>query len=750
MPELGPELPRVEELVDEEHQRNRYGRLIAIATVLTTMIAALVAYSQAGALKTHDLADARAETYGALSLDAGAINRGRADDQIDRLNLLTQQVRAADNASLFQQYGNSSPVTRLTAARWNAIAAQTRADTAAIAHSLGIAYICSQSLQSHCPASSAAYSPQQDANFPTRYMQQSQWSAYRLTALRDGANQESDDAESQFVHYAAALTMLAVAVFLFGYSLTPQGRGRRVLYSSLATGFVVVASVWALFQALSPVSHPPDSAATAFANGEVQLNTGDYAAAISSFSHVLALRPRFVDAYHDRAMAEYAAGIPKVTNAADALPITAGPATVPSLEALKQAVRDNERARDEGSDSATVLYDLGTDLFYQGLLGRNASDLRESRDVLEEAATKLKSQENATSLLSGAYLKIAADDLVLGDPESDAVLHRAVAQLHSPDVRREDAIARALTDLSLIATVHPQLAGRAQDVAQQLVAAGETGVLTLTGKEPKPGGPPVQLRGISLEPDSGHALYIVKQLGNFDPERDVLSAQWEYKDPVHGEWAVLPQISGPVSAGDVIPLGNGLASNNVSYVSRSTPATCLPPGQYRVDFYVNGQLAGTASTRASWPPLHAVRFSAIDGAVCVPTGWVPLPPIGAGADGYLAKDGSGGAMILSIPKAATGALSGDRAGLANVMQSFLQGFSGSGGLLPGLSPAGKPTQTPFFMSSVNGQQQQWTYDHGVVLTGVGTAANGQIYVGLAWGPPNGELASDLFLSLSPL
>ena len=750
MPELGPELPRVEEIVDEEHQSNRYGRLIAIATVLTTMVAALVAFAQAGALKTHDLADARAETYGALSLQAGAVNRGRAEVQIDRLNLLTQQVQAADNASLFQQYGNGSAATRLTAARWNAIAAQTRADTTAIARSEGIAYICSQSLQPHCPATNSSYSPQQDASFPTRYMQQSQWSAYRLTALRDAANEEADDAESQFVHYAAALTMLAVAVFLFGYSLTPQGRGRRVLYSRLATGFVLVAGVWALFQALSPVSHPPDSAATAFANAEVNLNMGNYAAAITDFDHVLALRPRFVDAYHDRATAEYAVGIPKVTSGPGALPTTAGPATIPALDAITRAVADNQRALDEGSDSATVVYDLGTDRFYQGLLERNASDLRESRDDLEEAATKLKSQENATSLLSGAYLKVAAADLVLGNPESDAVLRRAVGQLHAPGVQHENAVARALTDLSLIETVHPQLADKAKDIAQQLVAAGETGVLTLTGKQPKAGGPSVQLRGISLEPDSGHALYIVKQLGNFDPDRDVLSAQWQYKDPLHGEWAALPEISGSVGPGDVIPVGNGLASNNVSYVSRSAPATCLPPGQYKVDFYVNGQLAGTASTRASWPPLHAVRFSAIDGAVCVPTGWVPLPPIGAGADGYLARDGSGGAMILSIPKAATGALANDQPGLANVMQSFLQGFSGSGGLLPGLSPAGKPTETPFFMSSDNGQQQQWTYDHGVVLTGVGTAANGQIYVGLAWGPQNGELANDLFLSLSPL
>ena len=293
MPDAGPEIPRVEELVgEEEHHHDRYGRLVAIATVVTTLIAALVAFAQASSLKLHDRTDSRAEEYGALALQAAAVNRGKAEAQIDRFSLLTQQVRAADNASLFQSYGNASAATRLEAARWNAIATQTEADTAAIAHSQGIAYICAPSVESGCTATDASYSPEQDPNFPNRYMEQTHWSAYELTALRDASNQEADDAEAQFVHYAAALTMLAVAVFLFGYSLTPQGRTRRRLYSRVASGFVVVAGLWALFQALSPVSHPPDAAARAFANAEVDYGVGDYPAAIKEFNRTLKLRPR--------------------------------------------------------------------------------------------------------------------------------------------------------------------------------------------------------------------------------------------------------------------------------------------------------------------------------------------------------------------------------------------------------------------------------------------------------------------------
>jgi tetratricopeptide (TPR) repeat protein len=751
MPETGPEIPRVEELVGEEgHHPHRYGRMIAIATVITTLIGGLVAFAQAGSLRLHDKADARAEQYGALALNAASVNRGKTDVQISRLNLLTQQVRAADNGSLFQSYGTSSLATQLLSNRWKAIAAQTATDTAAIAASQQFPYICSPTLQSHCPAANAAYSQEQDPRYPARFTQQGQWSAYRLTALRDASNQQADDAEGQFVHYAAALTMLAVAVFLFGYSLTPQGATRRTLYSRVAVGFVAVAGVWGLIQALSPVSAPPDAAATAFANGEVALGTGSNQAAIADFNRALALRPRFVDAYADRAQAEYAAGFPVTGTGQAAEPTTAGPATIPRLTALDQAIDDDQRAREEGSGSATLLVDLGKDLFLRGVLRHDTGDLQASHSDLESAIEKLKPQENASGLLAQAYLRLAEGDLVLRAGTTGSEFRQAGVELGAPDVPREQTVAAGLTDLSLIANSYPKLATAAGNDGAEIVGAGGAGSTTPTGAKPSRA-LAVQLAGITAQPDPGHALFTIDRPGHFDPAKDSLSVQWRYRDPVHGEWATLPEISGPIGNHGLVPDGNGYASNNIAYPSSTNPATCLPQGQYRVELYVNGRLAGSATAKSDWPALHAVRFSAVDGAVCVPDGWSSLPLNSAGAGGYATKRQDAGAVIFSIPKAAVASIANDQSSLATVMQAAVQAFSGGGGPLPGLQQVDKPQSTQFFMSSANGQLEHWTYQHGDVLTGVGTSSNGEVYIGVAWGPSRSDTATfDEFLSLSPL
>ncbi len=754
MAEAGPEIPRVEELVGEHgHKPDRYGQLIAIATVLTTLIGACVAFAQAGALRTHDRADSRAETYGTLALEASAVNLGHAHVILDRLNLATAQVRYAANASLFQTYGTASKATALTATRWNAIASQTEADTAAIAKSEAIPYVCSPSIQPHCPAQAAFYSPEQDPRFPTRYVQQSQDEAYVLTALRDASNQAADDAESHFVYYAAALTMLAVSVFLLGYSLTPQGRQRRLLYSRSAACLVLVAGVWALVQVLSPVRTPPAQAATSFANGEVSLNGGDYHAATVDFTHAIEANGQFTNAYAERARAEFGAGFPHTGTGVGSLPTTAGPVTIPTTASLRAAIADQTTAHNQGSDSATLLLDLGRNLLYLGVLERNSSDLSASRDYLQDSLDQMSGQDDVAALVAGARLRIAEDDLALGNP-STSEFAAGLRALQAPGVPRESAVAASLTDLSLIELRYPSLEPAIEPLRGRLVAAGEAGSTTPTGAAPSPStsaATPAKLSGVTAQPDPGHALYTIDKSVGFDPSHDRLSVQWEYKDPLHGEWSVLPEISGPVGPGGLTDEGGGsYASSNEAYVASSDPATCLPGGKYKVELFVNGQLAGSATGSGDWAGLHAVRLPDVDGAMCVPDGWQAVSE-GAGFDGYISSDGNEGAALISVPQAAAPEIADDQSALASFMTDTVQGMGGgSNSLLPGVKSAQAVQSTPFFMSSDNGQYELWSAQEGQVFSGVGSSSNGQIYVGITWGPANGDLAQNLFLSLSPL
>ena len=513
---------------------------------------------------------------------------------------------------------------------------------------------------------------------------------------------------------------------------------------------MLVAGAWALYQAATPVSDPPDSAATAFANGQLAQNDGNAQAAITDYDRALAQRPQFVDAYIDRAAAEYDAGIPHVGSGYTSQPTTAGPVTIPTRAAIDKDVADLEQARDRGSDAPTLFADLSDGLEYRGLLEHSNSSLRESRDDAEEAAARFKDQQYVAAELITTRFVLAEDDLALGDPATDADYRAAESELQAPGVNTEVAVAAALTDLSLIENEHPALASKADALKAEIVAKAEAGHPTPTGSSEQ-GDHLVHLSGIKAEPDPGHLLYLINDAGGFNPNNDLLSAQWEYKDPVNGEWAVLPQLSGPVGQGGLVSLSPGYASNNPSYVSASSPATCLPEGQYRVELYVDGRLAGSATATGSWPALQAVRFNQVAAAICTPARWQPFPDVQAGADGYLAPDGNSGAFVLSIPMAAAGSLASNTAALVGVMEDTVKGFSsGAGSILPGIQSAGEAQSTPFFMSSSNGQEETWAYQHGIVLSGVGAAANGEVYIGITWGPQDGKLAQALFLSLSPL
>jgi hypothetical protein len=468
----GPEL--MGEVIGEAERKP--GRLVAVMTVLVTLAAAATGYLQATALREHAESAVRAERLAALAVHVAAGSNEQAQVQIDRYRTLReQQLQARQSA------GRES-------ARWTRIAQTTARDTRAIARTQLIAagcsaqsaecggrplpVICSPKLDGRDCGAGARFSPERDSSFPTRYEQAAQWEGYRLLGLREAANQQADAAEGRFAHLAAALTMLVVAVFLFGYSLTPQGRERRVLFSGVATGFALVGLAWAIFHGLRGTERPPASAAVAFADGEVALHERDYGSAVSHLKRAIADWPHAVTAYADLGQAQF------IKNEGE----LSGVESLPRRSSLEAAIADDSKAMENGSESPTVAADKGGSLLFLGLLMHDDGQVREARALSADAAERFEEQRKE-GRHPGRYLvttryTVAEADLALGSPRAAGEYCEAIRTMLAlaKEVPMDEMIVPAAhIDLRAIVHAHPGLKAVAAQIAGQVdrAARGE-------------------------------------------------------------------------------------------------------------------------------------------------------------------------------------------------------------------------------------------------------------------------------------
>jgi tetratricopeptide (TPR) repeat protein len=720
MPE-GPELPEVHHLTADEHHHDAYGRRIAIATVLTTLAAALIAFLQAGALRAHDEADARAEKLGAIAVTQAAGQRDISQLQVDRFQIYQDDLARASNAESIATYGGGPGAkARLEAARWNRAAKVTNADTARMARDDGVPTITRTNV----------FGPDQDPRYPNRYFERGQHASYVLFAQRQGANERADAAESRFVHYAASLTMFAVAVFLLGYSLTPQGRPRRRLFSRVAGSFVVVAAIWGLVNVLNALPKAEPEAATAFADGKVALNTLDYAGAVRDFNVALAHQPGFVEAHVQRGTAAFAAGQP--------LP---NEASIPPIAALERAAADERKALDLGSESPSVIGDLGSVLLYLGLRKHDDGILRESIHHSEEAAKRLPDDE-------GPAYNVAEARLALGDIEEarkDFAAAEQRTERRAPP-SREGQVASVLTDFALIRQVKPDRSKEIDDLSNELETRASVGSVTA---DDHASAPQVALRRptfpkmhVALDP--GHAEVVVDQAQGFDPARDRVSQQWYQRDPKTGDLTVLAGISGPIVGGAGDSFGSTPYLSNPSYLSLSAQPACLPEGHYRVDLYANGHFAGRAEGNSDWHGLRPVQIRDLRVAFCIPSGLKAANPgSGTAADVFVAPGGKTGVVVFALPREVVAGHS-----TSALMNVVVKSFGSGSGVLPGL----RQTSDAFniFMNFTSPRFQRWTYNGGSLNAGGGVSPQGRLYIGIAWGPGDGALQTQIINSFSQL
>lgn len=193
-----------------------------------------------------------------------------------------------------------------------------------------------------------------------------------ITALQErfaAASVVKDAWDSKSNTYIVHLTLLAVALFLFGLSTTISGATTRWIFSGVGAAVAVVATVWAGITFAQPVTdlrqcRTADGvyAIDAFAQGVGLAYQDQYEQAIGSFDKALQCDPGYVNAMVERGNANLALGN------------------------YDQAAADYEKARAAGNSSAGVAGDLAW-VYY--LLGRYDDAVAMNRTALETSPNEL-------------------------------------------------------------------------------------------------------------------------------------------------------------------------------------------------------------------------------------------------------------------------------------------------------------------------------------------------------------------------
>jgi tetratricopeptide (TPR) repeat protein len=226
------------------------------------------------------------------------------------------------------------------------------------------------------PLLQAPYFNPEDNNSPNldKYEADVYWVA--ATALSEhytdsAAQNQAWDSKARA--HTTHLTLLAVALSLYGLSTTISGRIVRWLFVVAGTVISAFTLLWILIVAVWPVDYLSDDAIQAYAQGVgLARQTGDEntQAAIGKFTEALGVEPRYANALYER-------GNAKLALADSAMAAKKFDEVTTQYEA---AVADYETAQTAGRDDTNVGWNLGWTYY---LLGRHGDAIRMDRHVLD-------------------------------------------------------------------------------------------------------------------------------------------------------------------------------------------------------------------------------------------------------------------------------------------------------------------------------------------------------------------------------
>ncbi|MBI3942461.1 MAG: tetratricopeptide repeat protein [Chloroflexi bacterium] len=278
-----------DELRAQIQRKDFFRDMLAVLTVVATMLGAAVTYAEVGASTHSDRAARRSQIYAIQAMGARlqATQRNIFDVNVyatsNELNIRAMDAqdrsqaigRVPGMASSTAQYNNA-------AARWLDLRDQIRALSPLL--------------------SDMHFQAGKDAVRFDQYFEESLVVARGKSERQRAYGEEGDAWGRKDRHYLSIITLLAVTLFLYGLSLTIPGSVRAILMGVGMTIMVICAG-WAFFIYTIQVPQTSDAAIQAYLNGLTALNNKEYQQAIADFNQALVLDKNFRAVWADRGYA---------------------------------------------------------------------------------------------------------------------------------------------------------------------------------------------------------------------------------------------------------------------------------------------------------------------------------------------------------------------------------------------------------------------------------------------------------------
>jgi tetratricopeptide (TPR) repeat protein len=598
-------------------------RFLTITIVLATFIAALGGFllnrASSSAANAGDVAQE-------LSLQAGAAGTGAYQqaetDYAQYLSLQSLDAKAAQEM-LEATYDQNGTLSWLD--QYHATVAQAEQTAQAVPADLR------PTLANGDP----------DPDFPYDFFAERAFTGTYLGAQSDAYNDASNRWSGLVDNYTAILTMIAVALFLFGSAYVLYGRN-RVVFTALGIVLVATGLAWGggLAVAKQPAT-PSDRAARAYADGVTAMDAvtsqGGYAVPIKDFTEAIRLRPDYALAYSERASAEALRGSEA---------IGAGFVSAVSPHWARLAAADELEAYDLGDHDASQVLNVGWS-YYQLWV---ADGFRGRPPLAALGFFRQASQLDPTN---------AADWLDLGTAEVAEGDYKAATQAYVAGVTHMLYTCARGDDLATCRAPQPLTS---YGLEQALLAGGMESLETIAGTRLAEGSPSMRSAIASLEgllTDSmasgkvvvgpyAPAVRVPGMEGFLDPnylELDVpvpagtsalkmasmpLTVLW-YERPVGAtRWSAISETAcwghGHQECGSY-----NRFYNTFQFVTRFLAADneCFTNVEYRAELYVGGSLAGSLSLSPTDDYISTNLAPALDKAmdvgICAPASWRRQP-----------------------------------------------------------------------------------------------------------------------------